>query len=100
MRKTSNKEKGAEKQAAEGVVTPKEAEGTVAQEETEKAAEGVETREETGREVPENIEQLMRLYAQYEEIYVTKDGFVHPGGSPQYLVADATLYKNKYYNNK
>lgn len=100
MRKTSNKGKESEKQAAEGVVTPEETKGAVAQGETEKAAEGVKTQEGSGQEVPENVEQLMRLYAQYEEIYVTKDGFVHPGGSPQYLVADAILYKNKYYNNK
>lgn len=51
-------------------------------------------------EIPANVEKLMQLYPQYEQIYVTKNGFVHPFGVPQYMVADATLYKNKYYNNK
>lgn len=51
-------------------------------------------------EVPANVEKLMQLYPHYEQIYVTKDGFVHPFGAPKYMVANATLYKNKYYNNK
>lgn len=51
-------------------------------------------------EIPVNVEKLMQLYPQYEQFYVTKDGFVHPFGVPEYMVADATLYKNKYYNNK
>lgn len=52
------------------------------------------------KEIPANVEKLMQLYPQYEQIYITKDGFVHPVGAPQYLVADATLYTNKYFNNK
>ena len=51
-------------------------------------------------EVPVNVERIMQLYPQYEKLYVTKEGFVHPEGSPKYLVAGATLYTNKYYNNK
>ena len=51
-------------------------------------------------EIPEHVEKLMKLYPQYEQLYVTPNGFVHPVGSPKYLVANATLYKNKFYNNK
>lgn len=51
-------------------------------------------------EVPANVEKLMQLYPHYEQFYVTKDGFVHPVGVPEYMVANATLYKNKYYKNK
>ena len=60
----------------------------------------VEEQKATNVEITPQVEKLMRLYPQYEQIYITKDGFVHPFGAPQYLIADATLYKNKYYKNK
>lgn len=44
-----------------------------------------------------NVDELMRLYPQYDEIWVTSNGFVHPKGVPAYLTKDAVLYKNKYY---
>jgi hypothetical protein len=48
--------------------------------------------------LPANVVDLMRLYPQYEEMWITSKGFVHPVGSPQYLLKDAKLYKNKFYN--
>ncbi len=42
--------------------------------------------------------ELMRLYPQYEEIWITSKGFVHPKGVPEYLLKDAKLFKNKYFN--
>lgn len=42
--------------------------------------------------------ELMRLYPQYEKIWITPDGFVHPYGAPDYLLAGAKLYTNTYYN--
>ncbi len=45
-------------------------------------------------------EELMRLYPQYEKIWITPKGFVHPEGVPQYLLKGAKLFKNKYFNNK
>lgn len=64
--------------------------------------EGVDNEEQKApvTDIPANVEKLMQLYPQYEQIYVTKDGFVHPLGVPEYMVANATLYQNKYYNNK
>lgn len=89
MARTSKKEKTEEQD------TP-EVENTETQVKTE--AEEQDTPEV--KEIPANVEKLMQLYPQYEQIYVTKDGFVHPVGVPQYMVADATLYTNKYFNNK
>lgn len=40
----------------------------------------------------------MRLYPHYEELWITTNGFVHPVGTPKYLLKDAVLYKNKFYN--
>lgn len=49
-------------------------------------------------ELPANVEKLMRLYPHYEEIWITPRGFVHPAGVPKYLLKDAKLYKNIFYN--
>lgn len=49
-------------------------------------------------EIPADVENLMRLYPQYENIWITPKGFVHPEGVPEYLIKGAKLYKNKYYN--
>lgn len=46
---------------------------------------------------PRDLE-LMRLYPQYEEIWITPDGFVHPKGASAFLLKGAKLYKNKFYN--
>lgn len=70
---------------------------TVCQEQPKK---GDEEQKAPNAEITPQVEKLMQLYPQYEQIYITKNGFVHPFGAPQYLIADATLYKNKYYKNK
>lgn len=57
-------------------------------------------------EAPKNSEpeltnrelELMRLYPQYEKIWITPQGFVRPEGTPEYLLKGAKLYKNKFYN--
>ena len=54
--------------------------------------------EEEEKQIPAKVLELMRLYPQYEELWITPRGFVHPVGTPQYLVKGATLYKNKFYN--
>lgn len=51
------------------------------------------------KEVPANVLELMRLYPQYEKIWVTPKGFVHPEKAPKYLLEGAILYSNKFYNN-
>lgn len=48
-------------------------------------------------ELPANVVELMRLYPQYEEIWITARGFVHPIGAPKYLLKDAKRYKNIFY---
>lgn len=49
--------------------------------------------------IPANVSELMRLNPQYEKIWVTPKGFVHPEGVPEYLLKGAKLYNNKYFNN-
>ncbi len=49
------------------------------------------------KEIPHYADKLMRLYPQYEELWITPHGFVHPAGAPRHVLKGATLYKNKYY---
>lgn len=53
---------------------------------------------ESPKELPANVVEKMRLYPQYEELWITPHGFVHPVGVPQYLLKGAKLYKNELYN--
>ena len=48
--------------------------------------------------LPANVVEKMRLYPQYEELWITPRGFVHPIGVPQYLLKGAKRYKNRFYN--
>ena len=71
--------------------------------EVEASKEAEENKEVKGNKKPEkeistDVLALMKLYPQYEEFYVTPNGFVHPSGVPEYLRKDATLYKNKFSN--
>lgn len=52
---------------------------------------------EKNKEIPRYADKLMRLYPQYEELWITPQGFVHPVGAPKRILKCATLYKNKYY---
>lgn len=61
-------------------------------------SKATESTKDTQPEVPANVLELMRLYPHYEKFWVTSKGFVHPDGVPQYLIKEATLYKNIYYN--
>lgn len=63
--------------------------------ETEKAP--VQT-DEQKEDIPANVVAKMRLYPQYEELWITPKGFVHPAGVPEYLTKGAKLYKNEFYN--
>lgn len=69
--------------------------------ETEAKAQSSEkTEPEKSTEPSAKVLNLMRLNPQYEEIWVTPHGFVHPKNAPKYCTAGATLYKNKYYKTK
>ena len=49
-------------------------------------------------EAPPYVTELMRLYPQYAEFWVTPRGFLHPKGMPEHLLKGAVLYKNKFFN--
>lgn len=53
---------------------------------------------EAKEDLPANVVEKMRLYPQYEELWITSRGFVHPLGVPQYILKDAKRYKNIFYN--
>lgn len=55
---------------------------------------------EPEEEISSRDAELMRLYPQYEKIWITPKGFVHPEGTPDYLLKGAKLFKNKFFNNK
>lgn len=78
-----------------------ESEPAKTQDKEVKSDEAVKVEEHTDNiqpDIPEKILELMRLYPHYEKFWVTSKGFVHPDGVPQYLIKDATLYTNIYYN--
>ena len=99
MARTSNKTKDSPEVKNPEVKNPELENPELEKETTEVEIPELE-KETTEVEIPEHVEKLMKLYPQYEQLYVTPNGFVHPVGSPKYLVANATLYKNKFYNNK
>ena len=68
---------------------------TVEAQEMETAKEKKSSNE---KEIPADVLALMKLYPHYKEFYVTKNGFVHPAGVPEYLCNGATLYTNKFFN--
>lgn len=65
---------------------------------TEQSSEEVANKAEKKENIPPHVAELMRLYPHYEELWITSKGFVHPVGTPKYILKDATLYKNKFYN--
>lgn len=54
--------------------------------------------DEPQEDIPANVVAIMRLNPQYEELWITPRGFVHPVGAPEYLLKGAKLYKNKFFN--
>ena len=42
--------------------------------------------------------ELMRLYPQYEKMWITPNGFVHPEDAPEYMRRGAKLLNNVFYN--
>lgn len=84
-----------EKTLVEETETP-ETERTPEKPNADKAEEEEAT---TDAEVPEAIDKILRLYPQYEECWISKEGFVYPKNAPKYQRKNAVLYKNKYFNS-
>lgn len=53
----------------------------------------------TDAEVPKAVDKILKLYPQYEECWISKEGFVYPKNAPKYQRNNAVLYKNKYFNS-
>ena len=70
---------------------------TLDTQETTKAPENEGVKEEN---LPEYVTRLMRLYPQYEKLWISEQGFVHPEATPKYMRGDAMLYTNIFFNNK
>lgn len=85
---------------------PKKTEEVILETQQEEIATSV-TVEETKPEATEKTSEptsreleLMRLYPQYDELWITPRGFVHHKSAPKYLTKGAKLFKNKFYKNK
>lgn len=50
-------------------------------------------------EIPAYADAAMKLYPQYQELWVSPKGHVHPKAASAYVTEDAVLYTNKYFNN-
>ena len=48
--------------------------------------------------IPDGVDRMLRMYPQYAECFVSKEGFVYPKDTPKSQRGAAVLYKNKYYN--
>ena len=92
-------EEAAEEAVEQTVETPvdetEETEQTTEKPGADKAEEEEAT---TDAEVPEAVDKILKLYPQYEECWVSKEGFVYPKNAPKYQRKNAVLYKNKYFN--
>ena len=53
--------------------------------------------EEATDEVDEVVDKVLRLYPQYESLYVDSKGFVFTEGTSKAMRGNAKLYKNKYF---
>lgn len=56
-----------------------------------------EPRRASDEDYSPEIDNILRLYPQQEELWITKDGFAHPKGAPDWLTVGARLYRNKYF---
>src|SRR5574344_2096402 len=75
---------------------------------TEKAQEQEEEQEEEQKSQPaekikvgvvnDRIRQTLKMYPQYEKLFIDSNGFVHPEDTPEYQRRGAILYKNEFYN--
>ena len=45
----------------------------------------------------EKVDKILKLYSQYESLYIDSNGFVFTVDTPENQRNDAVLYKNKYY---
>lgn len=50
------------------------------------------------QEVPEYVDKILKMYADYEELYVSNKGGVFTVGTPEHIRGNAVLYKNKYFH--
>lgn len=52
----------------------------------------------TEEEVPQYVDEILKLYSEYEELYVSAKGGVYTVNTPEHIRKNAVLYKNKYFN--
>lgn len=50
-------------------------------------------------EIPKSVARLLKLFANYEELYVSESGSVYTTDTKPALRGKAILYKNPYFNN-
>ena len=50
-------------------------------------------------EIPKSAARLLKLFANYEELYVSESGSVYTTDTKLAIRGNAILYKNPYFNN-
>ena len=53
----------------------------------------------TNGEIPKSAARLLKLFANYEELYVSESGSVYTTDTKLAIRGNAILYKNPYFNN-
>ena len=53
----------------------------------------------TNGEIPKFADRLLRLFSNYEELYVSESGSVYTPDTKPAIRGNSILYKNPYFNN-
>lgn len=77
--------------------TTQKTEGNESPEEEENKKEEAKN---VGPEVNASVQNLLRIFNGYDELYISKAGGVFPKGNVPGYVKDAVLYKNPFFKKK
>ena len=64
--------------------------------ENEAAEEAIDQVE---KEIPEYVDNLLKTFSNYDELYVNSKCGVYTKDTPKSLIGDSKLYKNPYFKN-
>lgn len=51
------------------------------------------------KEIPEFVRRILKIYSNYDELYIDAKGGVYTKGTQPSAVGSAILYKNPYFNS-
>lgn len=87
--------------AAEEVVDTEDVAAEIKEEEESQPVEDkvaeVEEANVVGPEIDTKVQNLLRIFNSYDELYITKTGGVFPKNNKPTFVKDAVLYRNPFF---